>query len=90
MGNICSCNFSNSENSEEFHGFNQNNKDINNNNNYYVIIKKQFHDYDEKDKKYYGKTQEYENIINNTSIQDVQVDNGPIEQDKGSVKIIHW
>ena len=87
MGNLCSCNDSNGENNEEFHGFNKNNL---NDNNYCVIIKKQFHDYNEKDRKYYGKTQDYENIVNNTSIQDVQIDNEPIENANGSVKIIHW
>ena len=87
MGKICSCDDLNNEKNGEFYGFNKNDKSQNN---YYVIIKKQFQNYNEKDKKYYGKTAEYDNIVQNTSIQDIQVDSDPIENENGTVKIIHW
>ena len=88
MGKICTCNFyMKGEDKKEFNGFsaNSNNKD-----NCIYIIKKQFRKYNQKDKKYYQKTSDYDNMVENTSIQDIQINDEPIEENKGSVQIIHW
>ena len=87
MGKLCSCNDSNTEKNGEFYGFNKKNK---NDEDYLIIIKKQFNNYIEKDRKFYGKTVEYDNLAENTSIQDIQANTEPIEEENGSVKIIHW
>ena len=87
MGKICSCNFINNEKNEEFNGFAKN---IKNQNDYIYILKRQFNNYEEKDKKYYGKTSDYDNLVENTSIQDIQVDNEPKEDENRSIKVIHW
>jgi len=86
MGKICSCSYLSNEQNGEFYGFDKNNKEQNE---YCYIIKKQFHNYDEKDRKYYGKTAEYDNLMENTIIQDNQGENEPKEYANGSVKIIH-
>ena len=87
MGKICSFNCMDNEKNEEFNGFNRNNI---NQKEYYIIIKKQFQNYEHKDQKYYTKTPDYDNLIENTSIQDIQFENEPIENEEGTVKIIHY
>lgn len=87
MGNICSCNFLTGEENKEFNGFslNSNNKDS-----FIYILKKHVNNYNEKDKKYYKKSTNYENLIENTSIQDVEINEEPIETYNGTIQVIQW
>ena len=87
MGNLCSCNFITGEDKKEFNGFSSSS---NNDDKFIYIIKKQFNKYDEKDKKYYKKAPDYDNLIENTSIQNIEISEEPIENYNGSVQIIQW
>ena len=82
MGKICSCNELMNENNE-FYGFN--NKD----NNKKYIIKKNFNNYDDKDKIFYEKTVEYDKIIKDQLKNEKEYeDDEPKEYTNGTVKII--
>ena len=87
MGNLCSCDFIKGEEKEEFKGFGANS---NNEEKFIDIIKKNFNKYNEKDKKYYRKTTDYDNLIENTSIHDIEITEEPIENYNGTVQIIQW
>ena len=87
MGKLCSCNYITGEEKEEFNGFSGN---YNDENNFINIIKKNFNKYNEKDKKYYRKTSDYDNLLENTSIHDIEITEEPIEFYNGSVKVIQW
>lgn len=85
MGKLCSCNYITGEEKEEFKGFSgSSNKD----DNFINIVKKNFRKYNDKDKKYYQKTQDYDNLVENSSIQNIEVTEEPIENDNGTVQII--
>ena len=87
MGNICSCNFLTGEDKKEFKGFSGNSKD---GDKFIYILKKQNNNYNEKDKKYYKKSSDYENMIENTSIQDIEITEEPVENYNGTVQVIQW
>ena len=89
MGKLCSCNFCiKGEDKKEFNGFSA--SPINNDDKYIYIIKKQFRKYNQKDKKFYQKSQDYDKMVENTSIQDIEINDEPIEENKGSIQIIRW
>ena len=87
MGKLCSCNYITGEEKEEFKGFSGNS---NNDEKITCIIKRHFNKYNEKDKKYYQKSTDYDNIIENTSLQNIEITEEPIEYYNGSVQIIQW
>ena len=87
MGNFCSCNFLTGEEKKEFKGFNGNS---NNENNFVNIVKKRINNYNQKDQKYYKKSSDYENLIENTSIQDIETTEEPVENYNGTVQVIQW
>ena len=82
MGKICTCNQLDDENCE-FYGFNNPRKNLDNK----IITKKQFNDYDEKDKIFYEKTAEYDKVIKNKLNYNTN-NNEPKEYINGTVKII--
>ena len=87
MGNICSFCYLKNEQNEEFNEFNNNNQKKKK---YWIVLKKEFENYQSKDKKYFAKTEDYDDLVENTSIQDIQFDNNTIEDENGTVKIIHY
>ena len=87
MGKLCSCNYIKEEEKEEFNGFSGNSL---NENNFINILKKSFNKYNEKDKKYYRKSSDYDNLMENTDIHDIEVTEEPIEFYNGAVKVIQW
>ena len=87
MGNFCSCNFLTGEEKKEFKGFSASS---NNENNFVYIVKKRINNYNQKDQKYYKKSSDYENLIENTSIQDIETTEEPIENYNGTVQVIQW
>ena len=87
MGNVCACNNIAVEKIGEFCGFKSNK---NSNQDYKIITKKNFKNYDEKDKKYYTRTDDYENTIKNTIIDEIEENNKEKEYENGTVTIIKF
>ena len=84
MGATCSCNDFNNDNNKEYYGFGSKhyNPEVN------MIKKKNFHDYNKKDKMFYEKTAEYDKYIKGRlNIKNRDKDE-PKEYMNGTVKVI--
>ena len=94
MGNLCACNYNiNNEGKGEFFGFKNVNKINEENKEYWIVKKVKFRNTEPKDNKYYGKTNEYDELMKSTFPQE-KTENDDVkdlkEYTNGTVRVIRY